>query len=186
MKENQFNIFSVPIWGVILKDQKHQNSNYIERILEIEKNEPSEHKSNFGGFQTRDNINLEPVMREFVSVINNLSNSIINEHNGCKVEVEVKEMWGNINYKNNSNGAHTHSGILSGVFYSKVPENSGRLVLCNPAVRADGKMFRTPNFSITPEPLSCIFFPSWLEHFVEPNLSDDLRISISFNIDLKK
>jgi len=27
-------------------------------------------------------------------------------------------------------------------------------------------------------------FPSWLEHSVGQNLSDDLRISLSFNIDL--
>ena len=183
MENDQYDIFSVPIWGYVLNQQKHQNYNYIEKILEIQQNEQSEKKSNFGGFQTRDNLHHEPVMKEFVTILNSIANSIISKH--VQLEVEVKEMWGNVNNKNNYNGAHIHAGVLSGVFYSKVPPNSGRLILCNPAVRADGKMFRPNNFAIMPEPLACIFFPSWLEHYVEPNLSDDERISISFNIDFK-
>ena len=27
----------------------------------------------------------------------------------------------------------------------------------------------------------CIMFPSWVTHCVDPNKSDDLRISVSFN-----
>ena len=183
MKENQFNIFSVPIWGFIFNDHKYQSENYLERILEIEQTEPSERKSNFGGFQTRDNLHKEPVLREFVSMLNKVSNDIMKEQNGA--EVEVKEMWANINHEYNHNGAHIHSGILSGVFYLKTPPNSGKLVLVNPAVRADGKFLRASNFGINPEPLACIIFPSWLEHYVEPNLSNDLRVSISFNVDVK-
>ena len=37
---------------------------------------------------------------------------------------------------------------------------------------------------IPPEEGRLIMFPSWLEHSVGQNLSDSLRISLSFNIDL--
>ena len=63
-----------------------------------------------------------------------------------------------------------------------MPANSGKLVLINPAVRSDGHLLRESNYPITPEKLACIMFPSWLEHYVESNLSNDMRISISFNI----
>ena len=34
-----------------------------------------------------------------------------------------------------------------------------------------------------PEPGDLVIFPSWLKHYVEPNLNKDIeRISISFNV----
>ena len=91
-------------------------------------------------------------------------------------------MWANINDKYNYNAHHTHEGILSGVFYLHVPENSGRLILVDPAVRNHNSVIKNSNYGIKPERLACIVFPSWLEHYVEPNQSDEYRISISFNI----
>ena len=183
MKEYQFNIFSTPIWGFVFNEHHYQAENYLDLVNDIEKLEKTQIKSNIGGYQTRDNLHKEPVLKELVSEINRVGNGIMKEQNGTYVE--IKEMWANINYKNHYNGSHIHGGILSGVFYLKTPLYSGKLILVNPAVRSDGKFLRSPNFVIDPEPLSCIIFPSWLEHFVEPNLSNDPRISISFNMDVK-
>ena len=184
MKDNQHNIFSTPVWGFILNDQQYQSQDYIDYILAMTEKEPSAMKSNFGGWQSRDNIHeTEGIFREFTSSLSKIANNILCEMN-CR-PVEVKEMWANVNGKYCYNGAHTHSGILSGVFYLQTPPNSGKLVLINPAVRADGHLIRSSNYQITPEKLACIIFPSWLEHFVESNLSDELRISMSFNIGVK-
>ena len=181
MKDNEHNIFSIPIWGFILNDQQYQSQDYIDYILAMAEKEPSVKKSNFGGWQSRDNIHeTEGIFREFTSSLNQIANNILSKMN-CH-PVEVKEMWANINDRYCSNGAHIHSGILSGVFYLQTPQNCGRLVLINPAIRADGHSLRKPNYNIVPEKLACIMFPSWLEHYVEQNLSNDIRISISFNI----
>lgn len=190
MSSDQFSIFQVPVWGYVLNDQKYHNFDYIQRLLELEEKETSSKKSNFGGFQTRDNINeTEGVFRELILLINKIANDCFlnfiktrSLHTKIYNEVKVTEMWGNINYPNSFNGAHTHSGLISGVFYCQVSENSGNLVLINPAVRSDGHILRESNFTITPQPLALIMFPSWLEHYVEPNRSSDTRISISFNI----
>lgn len=178
MKENQHNIFSTPIWGFILNDQKYQSIDYIEAIKAIESAEPSVKRSNFGGYQTHDNLHKVPVFREFVASLCHIASKCIDQ------KVMISEMWGNVNYKHCHNGAHTHGGELSGVFYLKAPKNSGRLILCNPAVRSDGKLLRSPNFSVEPSDLALILFPSWLEHYVEPNQSDEERISISFNFEV--
>lgn len=181
MDDLKFEAFPVPIWGYVNTSEKYQASDYVDYIIEMAKTQPSVTKSNMGGWQSHDDIhNTEGIFREMTNAIGKMANVILKEYN-C-APVTVKEMWANVNGKGCSNGAHIHSGIISGVFYLQVPPGSGNLVLINPAVRSDGHIIRAKNFSIKPEKLAVILFPSWLEHYVEPNLSDDLRISISFNI----
>ena len=42
--------------------------------------------------------------------------------------------------------------------------------------------FNSTVMSVTPEVGKLIIFPSWLVHYVEPNLDDSDRISMAFNI----
>lgn len=182
MKDNRENIFFTPVWGVILNDQKYQARDYLDTILQMEQNTPGVKKSNMGGYQTPDNLHKVPIFRELVSTLELMASQCFSDYTSNQNKMVVTEMWGNVNRELCSNGAHTHGQDLSGVFYLKAPVNSGRLILCNPAVRADGRSFRASNYPITPEALACIFFPSWLEHYVEPNYSKEERISISFNM----
>ncbi len=69
---------------------------------------------------------------------------------------------------------HSHEEddeLLSAVYYVTVPENSGELLLY-----ADPATIR-----VTPEPGLLVLFPPSLEHEVEENRSDELRLSIAFN-----
>lgn len=182
MKEWEHRIFSLPIWGVMLNDQVYQSKNYLDTILDLEKNQPSQKKSNFGGYQTHDKLHEIPIFKEFVEALENIGNKI--SINYTPEKLKIMEMWGNINYYKDSNAHHIHGGAISGVFYLETPENCGRLILNNPAVRSDGKLFKNLNYPIDPVKLACIFFPSWLEHYVEPNLSNQRRTSISFNLDI--
>lgn len=182
MNDNRHFIFQTPIWGYILNDQKYQVKDYIEAISHLEQTVPSERKSNVGGYQTHDNLHQLPVFKEFVEHLQCMGSNLYSEHSGKQGNAVVTEMWGNINNKYCYNAAHIHGQALSGVFYLQVPPNSGNLIFCNPAVRSDGRLFRNPNYTVAPENLACIIFPSWLEHYVEPNLSDQQRISISFNM----
>ena len=90
------------------------------------------------------------------------------------------------------NRAHQHPNSLwSGVYYVKAPENSGDLKIDDPRASAsmirpkqkEGKLpsrlFRETNYK--PIAGRCIMFPSWLVHCVDPNESNDTRISVSFN-----
>jgi uncharacterized protein (TIGR02466 family) len=181
-KNIKHSIFSTPIWGVMLHDQKYQIKDYVEKIFEIECTEESQKKSNFGGYQTKDNLHEIPVFKELTTGIEKIVNEAILSEYKVPSYLVIKEMWANINYKHCFNYSHIHGECLSGVFYLDVPPNSGNLILVNPAVRSTGKLFENKNFLIKPEKYACIFFPSWLEHYVEPNLSDEKRISISFNI----
>ena len=101
-------------------------------------------------------------------------------------------MWANINPPGGMNRAHQHPNSLwSGVYYIKAPKNSGDLKIDDPRSSAamcrprqkDGekplRLYRETHYA--PIAGRCIMFPSWLMHCVDPNESNDIRISVSFN-----
>lgn len=183
MNDHSNFIFNTPIWGYLLTNEKYQAEDYLEKIEELYASEKSVSKSNAGGgWQSRDNLHQEPIFREFVNniLLKYIASDILKTYNIDKFKLQ--SMWANVNGKNSFNYHHTHEGYLSGVFYLKVPQNSGRLVFTNPNIRSENHPIRTSNYPISPQQLACIVFPSWLEHYVEPNESNDTRVSISFNI----
>jgi len=180
---SQHNVFQSPIWGFILNTEQYHAIDYIDTIMKMKETMPSQVKSNMGGWQSDDNLHSHGIFREFASIIRKLSSEILESY--TKREVYVQSMWANVNHKYNMNMAHTHEGELSGVFYLKIPPDSGRLILVNPMIRSEMKVIREKNYSIEPENLACIMFPSWMEHYVEMNQSDEDRISISFNIGVR-
>jgi uncharacterized protein (TIGR02466 family) len=101
-------------------------------------------------------------------------------------------MWANINPPGGYNAPHIHANSLfSGVYYIKAPENSGQLVCSDPRpgvqlnmpTRKKGQpqkhLWREVH--LQPQEGRIIMFPFYLWHCVEPNLSNDIRISVSFN-----
>jgi hypothetical protein len=102
--------------------------------------------------------------------------------------------WVNVNGKGNYNDIHDHDPyagtFLSGVFYVKTPANCGRLRLFDPRPfitnAPDMKYYNDSNnyHYFDPKPNLLVLFPGWLKHDVEPNQSDDERISIAFNFRL--
>lgn len=119
-------------------------------------------------------------------------------------ELYVSTLWININGKYNYNKSHDHPmSLFAGVFYVNCPgpEDCGRILFENPnptlkyylnAHVPKGKLMKERNhltseewFTIPNEGL-LLLFPGWLKHHVEPNLNDEERISIGFNVDIRK
>ena len=112
----------------------------------------------------------------------------------------VSNMWLNINDKGHGNALHHHpDGMFSGTFYIKhdnTPKN-GDLVFQNPLdskldyilrshhlhrgnVKEYGHVI-SKEIRVLPEENMLIYFPAWLFHWVDINLSDNRRISLSFD-----
>ena len=94
-------------------------------------------------------------------------------------------MWGNINYRGNWNNLHEHTGaFISGVYYVKVPKDSGHLAFRAPrAITVSEQSGEHPKWvNIEPNEGVLMLFPGYLEHMVKPNQSDESRISIAFNL----
>mgnify|MGYP003340216308 FL=1 len=113
-------------------------------------------------------------------------------------DMTIKYIWVNVNSTSGYNTLHHHGVItpLSGVFYIKVPENSGDIVFHRPTHLCGSTFYRNisdefhgenktmPEYRITPKEGMIVLFPSYLWHLVEPNTSGGDRISISFNISM--
>jgi uncharacterized protein (TIGR02466 family) len=92
-----------------------------------------------------------------------------------------------------SDTPHWHPDkTLIGVYYVQVPENSGDILLHDPRGAVE-KTWSEPTapreskgsrtfYRIKPQPGLLLFFPSYLIHSVETNLSDQTRLSIIIDI----
>ena len=97
------------------------------------------------------------------------------------------DSWVNINNKGDSQEWHTHgTAYISGIYYHKVPVNGGDLLLKHPIPYIQQGHFPsskmvTSKMSIKPMSGTIVLFPSWLDHKVENNNSDEERVSFAFN-----
>lgn len=139
--------------------------------------------SNKGGYQGH-NFYYEPLIEQIATCFP--------QRDDKKLKEFSSNMWVNINKKGDWNDIHDHDPYagtaLSGVFYVKTPVNCGKIRFYDPrqfvTKAPDMKYYNDGNHYhyIDPQPNLLIIFPGWLKHSVEPNLSDQDRISVSFNI----
>jgi len=132
-----------------------------------------------------------PVFKPLVDELFIMMNEIWKEE-WLDREPMLGNMWANINPPGGYNAPHIHpNSLFSGVYYIKAPEDSGNLVCNEPRAGAQLNMpVRKPGkppkelwreVHLKPKEGRIIIFPFYLWHNVEPNLSKDIRISVSFN-----
>lgn len=124
----------------------------------------------------------------------------------CKIDYSVDwtlQAWANINRRGDYHNVHNHPhSYLSGTYYIAMPTSASREHLSradlNPGAisfydpRAQANMLAIkgdaqvdPEYRVLPEPGMLLLWPSFVHHMVHPNLSDELRVSVSFNVILK-
>ena len=103
-------------------------------------------------------------------------------------------MWAIINTGGSTNLRHQHgNSTISGAYYVRAPEKSGDIVFYDPrpAPVYSYPQAINPNLlnaqvnGISPKEGALVLFPSYLDHSVNENLSNDERIVISFNITIQ-
>ena len=108
------------------------------------------------------------------------------------------DAWININPPGAFNVKHNHpASDLAGVLWIKAPKNSGKIVFDSPnnhssyhEIESYSEEFKYSSniyqtFYFIPTEGTILIFPSYLRHLVEENKSEEDRISVSFNIQLK-
>ena len=157
----------------------------LQEVYEIQKTHESKKVSNEGGYHSpifdgTEFSDLREIVEAFV-------NDIL-DRKELGASVEEMQYWCNINKGNNYNVMHSHGRAdLIGIYYVKVPPDSGELVV----IRNDGSHYGDLyenrqdmiEWAIKPETGRLYILPGHVWHYVTngKNTRED-RISISFNL----
>ncbi len=186
MIKEQF--FPTTIYG---KDVKLNNQLFANEVIEWSKRDPGLKKTNRNGWHSTTEMHKMPVFKPLVDELFIMMQDIWKEEWLDRQPI-LGNMWANINPPGGSNTSHIHpNSLFSGVYYIKAPINSGRLTCLDPR---PGVQLNMPNRKkgqppkhlwreclIDPVEGRIVIFPFYLWHSVEHNLSNDIRISVSFN-----
>jgi len=186
MIKEQF--FPTTIYG---KDVNLDTDELAKQIINWSKEDQGLQKTNVNGWHSKTEMHEKPEYKELVNELFKMQFEIFNEE-WLDKEPSLGNMWANINYKDGYNKPHIHpNALFSGVYYIKTPVNCGALTCYDPRPGIQSNMpIRKPGqppkhlwreTKIEPKENRILMFPAWLWHSVEPNKSNDMRISVSFN-----
>jgi len=103
---------------------------------------------------------------------------------------EITGLWVNVAAPGGAVRMHNHpNNFLSGVYYLQVQEGADSINFHDPRPQAavvrppvtELTAYNTDQMVVRVEEGDLLVFPSWLSHSVDPNRSDRVRISASFN-----
>jgi len=173
------------------------NLNLKKEILKFKENSPGRKLTNVGGWQSNNiyyDFVVENDLYEFRTLLDKAQTVITEISSLWKLNFSAKldNSWININSKNTFNTAHYHpASTFSFVYYVNANSNSGRIVFNRTDLMehyVGGKKafensseYTWEQYHFHPEENTFLIFPSWVQHYVEPNLSDEDRISIAIN-----
>jgi uncharacterized protein (TIGR02466 family) len=194
-----FKFFPEPVFKYKLKDFEDLNkelSAYIYTLHNEDKH--GLERSNKGGWHSK---NFELTVKDSIQkrFALKVQEYILNVFQSCgwKTEnqnIRIKEMWAIINKRDNFNVLHTHPNCyLSAAYYVKAPKKCGRFQVENPNI---AKRHSYPEINVRNELNTegagidinegdLLIFPGYLPHKVGRNESNEDRIVISFNVDVR-
>ena len=182
--------FPTPVY---IADIDHPTLNQeLERdIIAWSKQDKGVVRTNVKGWHSHTDMHQQPQFMKLVDMLYSCQRTIYDQEH-YESKPFLGNMWANINPPGGMNRAHQHPNSLwSGVYWIKTPKNCGHLkiddprsaaAMCRPRLK-DGekpsRLLRETHYE--PKAGRVIMFPSWLMHCVDPNESNDVRISVSFN-----
>jgi uncharacterized protein (TIGR02466 family) len=197
MSLQRLDVYASPIWMLDLPEMEPHLAEMISCIHRLRSTASKDlrQKSNRNGWHSGLEILEYPEFQKLKKCLIQASRMAFEDY-GVDPEDRVFNFagWANVHDRGGYNTSHVHPGSwISGSFYLKVPEGSGKLFFEDPrqAIRMEHiplkkNLVKDPlrargRFNIQPKPCRVVMFPSWFEHGVDSADCDE-RISIAFNV----
>ena len=192
-------LFYTPVWQTNVAEHAPEwptlRAAMLERIRALESEGQGVQRTNFGGWQSDDDLYKHREFNWLTQRIMALANEVAPQFS-AKATFDDGILWANVNRRGDFNAMHTHpDAILSGCIYLKVDgTDQGAIQFLDAREGSPTAHWRcytrlndsTPlteqAVTVTPREGDILFFPGWLWHWVTPNLTDEERVSVAFNI----
>mgnify|MGYP001479700724 FL=1 len=194
-KPNLF--FPTPVWTLQLDEYQSINEQMYKFIkITQSKDQQGISKSNIKGWHSKDFNMQENEPKNFIKFILPAIEQVITDMNWEKQKqsININSMWAIINTGGAANHRHQHSNCtISGAYYVRAPKNSGDIIFYDPRpapvytypIAVNPNLLNAQVNGISPKEGALVLFPSYLDHSVNENLSNEERIVISFNITIQ-
>ena len=176
---------------IYAEDFKLDTNQMAQNIIQWSKEDPGVRKTNRDGWHSTTEMHKKPEYKPLVDELFRMVHQVFKEEflDGQPV---LGNMWANINPSGGYNRPHIHpNSLFSGVYYIKAPLNCGELVCNDPRpgiqtcmpnrIKGQPPKHLWREVHLQPKENRALMFNSWLWHSVEPNMSNENRISVSFN-----
>ena len=190
-------LFPTPVWTIQLENFNEVNEEMYNFIKGNQiKDQEGIKRSNNKGWHSKDFDMQETEPQNFIKIISPHIEKVITDMNWEKEKqsVKISNMWAIVNTGGSTNSKHQHgNSTISAAYYVRAPKNCGDIVFYDPRPapvfyypRAlSSNLLNAQINSVTPKEGALILFPSYLDHSVNENLSNDERIVISFNVTIQ-
>ena len=172
------------------KIEDFELDNWIQTTLDqSKKKDEGVFISNVGGYQTHTVLD-----EKITKILGKYIPQAMKDFTSSNFKYRIMNLWINENYKYSHNTLHFHGmSLFSGVYYYKVPKNSGDLVFQRNDATAfldygnilNSKDYDT-TYKIEPEPGMLVIFPATYLHAVSQSMSDKPRVSVAFNFNISE
>ena len=184
-------LFPTFVWRADLGREIHQaiNETIVARLGQLRRCSPRLQPGQ--PWQSNQELHRLEELRDLVACINEVAGNVLDHLKIGYEEFEITACWANVNASGASHRSHNHpNNFLSGVYYVKTQEGADTINFHDP--RNQTGIIRPTVTELTADNTdqvvvkvadgTLLVFPSWLHHSVDPNESDEERISVSFNI----
>ena len=186
--------FSTPVWTSKLDNYEETNEKIYSYIKNLQaQDNKGIIKSNVKGWHSQGFDLKEKNVVNFINMISPKINQLLNDMDwDIKNQlVKISSMWSIINTGGASNARHHHGNSdISAAYYVRAPSNCGEIVFYDPRpapvfshpYSKDANKLNAMVNSVSPVEGCLVMFPSYLDHSVNANESNEERIVISFNL----
>lgn len=184
-------LFPTYVWATQLKPDVYGpiNRDILRRLETIGREQPALDRS--GQWQTAQDLQRHEELAALVSIVTATAREICDSLTITYGDLEITGCWANVSAPGYPHRQHLHpNNYLSGAYYVRTAAGSDSIRFHDPRPQAgivvpparDQNRANPDQVALDVREGMLVMFPAWLTHSVAPNMSQDTRVSVAFNL----